>query len=156
LPMFPADELALLRAGSLLDRMSGPACDILLGSTGSGEVLVELARTTALVARIDRTGTRYRVHGLLRDALAATLPAEGRRARRKLPARASRACEREEDAHGAVLHAWCAAERDRAADLLWCAMPGSLGTSRAVDFASLLGLWTEDEIAENPTLCCSA
>ena len=63
------EENAFLARTSVLDRMSGPLCDALLGVTGSARRLEELERRNLLVVPLDRRGQWYRYHHLLRDLL---------------------------------------------------------------------------------------
>ena len=54
---------------SVLDRMSGPLCDAVLGGKGSARVLEQLVSRNLLVVPIDRRGEWYRYHHLLRELL---------------------------------------------------------------------------------------
>ena len=58
---------------SVLDRMSGPLCDAVLGGKGSARVLEQLVSRNLLVVPIDRRGEWYRYHHLLRELLQAEL-----------------------------------------------------------------------------------
>jgi LuxR family maltose regulon positive regulatory protein len=62
-------ERAFLRRSAVLDRMSGPLCDAVLETTGSGARLESMARANMFVVPLDGTGRWYRYHGLLRDLL---------------------------------------------------------------------------------------
>ena len=64
-------EVAFLTRTAILDRLSGPLCDAVLGSTGSGAVLESLAHSNLLLVALDRTGQWYRYHHLFRDLLRA-------------------------------------------------------------------------------------
>ena len=64
-------EVDFLTRTSILDRLSGPLCDAVLGSTGSGAVLESLAHSNLLLVALDRTGRWYRYHHLFRDLLRA-------------------------------------------------------------------------------------
>ncbi len=65
----PPDELRLLTRASLLDRLSGPLCDDVLGATGSAAILDSLVRSNRFVVALDRDRTWYRCHHLLRELL---------------------------------------------------------------------------------------
>ena len=58
---------------SVLERMSGPLCEAVLESPGSGAELAELARSNLLLVPLDRRGYWYRYHHLFRDMLLAEL-----------------------------------------------------------------------------------
>jgi LuxR family maltose regulon positive regulatory protein len=69
LDRLPAGERAFLRRSAVLDRMSGPLCDAVLETSGSGVRLESMARANMFVVPLDGTGRWYRYHGLLRDLL---------------------------------------------------------------------------------------
>ena len=66
-------EVTFLTRTSVLGRMSGPLCDAVLDSTGSGAVLESLAHSNLLLVALDRHGEWYRYHHLFRDLLRAEL-----------------------------------------------------------------------------------
>ena len=61
-----ADEMRFLTHTSILERLSGPLCDAVVGRHGSGALLGYLARSTLLV---DEYGGWFRYHSLLREVL---------------------------------------------------------------------------------------
>jgi LuxR family transcriptional regulator, maltose regulon positive regulatory protein len=60
-------RLAFLRRSSVLETMSGPACDAVLSQGGSASELEELERLNLFVTRVQ--GDAYRLHPLFRDLL---------------------------------------------------------------------------------------
>ena len=58
---------------AVLERMSGPLCEAVLGQSGSAVTLAELARSNMLLVPLDRRGEWYRYHHLFRDMLLAEL-----------------------------------------------------------------------------------
>ena len=58
---------------AVLERMSGPLCEAVLGQGGSAGILAELARSNLLLVPLDRRGEWYRYHHLFRDMLLAEL-----------------------------------------------------------------------------------
>src|SRR6185503_1038579 len=62
-----ADQLAFLTRASVLDRLSGPACDAILERAGSARMLVGLERSNVLLFAVG--GESYRLHPLLANAL---------------------------------------------------------------------------------------
>src|SRR5207253_3230244 len=66
-------QIEFLVQTSILDRMSGPLCDVVTGGHQSGRTLAELERRNLLVVPLDRRGDWYRYHHLLRDLLQAEL-----------------------------------------------------------------------------------
>jgi LuxR family transcriptional regulator, maltose regulon positive regulatory protein len=65
-----------LTRSAVLERMSGPLCDAVLGRNGSAAELDDTARSNLLLVPLDRRGQWYRYHHLFRDLLLAEL--EGR------------------------------------------------------------------------------
>jgi LuxR family maltose regulon positive regulatory protein len=66
--LHPAHREFLVQT-SVLDRLSGPLCDAVLGRAGSGGVLAELEEASHFVSALDPGRHWYRCHGLFRDAL---------------------------------------------------------------------------------------
>jgi LuxR family transcriptional regulator, maltose regulon positive regulatory protein len=64
----PGDRRRLLET-SVLDELSGDLVDAVTGASGGARWLRELARANQLVVGLDRTGTWFRCHHLLRDVL---------------------------------------------------------------------------------------
>jgi LuxR family maltose regulon positive regulatory protein len=69
----PPDQLRFLTRTSMLEQMSGPLCDAVLGSSGSAEILESLAHSNRFVVGLDGEGEWYRCHPLVRERLAAGL-----------------------------------------------------------------------------------
>jgi LuxR family transcriptional regulator, maltose regulon positive regulatory protein len=63
------DTLTFLRRSSVLRRMSGPLCDSVLETSGSGSRLREILRSNLFVVPLDAAGRWYRYHHLFRDVL---------------------------------------------------------------------------------------
>ena len=64
----PGDRDFLVRT-SPLERLSGPLCDAVLGSSGSAEVLDDLDRRNLFLHPLDHRRCWYRCHALFRDVL---------------------------------------------------------------------------------------
>ena len=58
---------------AVLERMSGPLCEVVLDHLGSAALLADLARSNLLLVPLDRRGQWYRYHHLFRDMLLAEL-----------------------------------------------------------------------------------
>ena len=65
----PAEVRRLLLRTSILDNVTGPLADHLLGSTGSERVLLSLEDENTLVVAVDAARTTFRYHHLLADLL---------------------------------------------------------------------------------------
>jgi LuxR family transcriptional regulator, maltose regulon positive regulatory protein len=66
-------EVQFLTRTAVLDHLSGPLCDAVLGTTGSAAVLESLERSNLLVVPLDRQREWYRYHPLFRELLCGEL-----------------------------------------------------------------------------------
>lgn len=112
------DDRARLLETSILGRMSGPLVDAVCGTEGSAEWLRRTAAVNQLLIGLDRTGTWYRYHHLLRDLLRFEAEREIPERVRSLHAAAGRWHEEHGDLHTAVEHLLDADEMVAAADLV--------------------------------------
>ena len=135
----PAFELDFLTRTSLLDRLSGPLCDAILERDGSAEILRHMARSNMLLVPLDHRDLEYRYHSLLQEMLRAELQRQGRHLEAPLHERASRWYAEHDDIDHAVKHAIAAANRDRAAELIWANAAGYASRGRDRDPAALAG-----------------
>lgn len=122
------EQLRFLAGTSLLERLSGPLCDAVLRTSGSGALLEALARSDRFVVALDAQRRWYRCHRLVRELLASELE---RTAADALPALQRRACdwcaEHGEEA-AAIGYGQAAGDVERVAALLErCAQPGFRG-----------------------------
>ena len=103
---------------SVLDRMSGPLCDAVLGGKGSARVLEQLVSRNLLVVPIDRRGEWYRYHHLLRELLQAELRRRDPDLITELHSRAAVWYEANGMPETAVEHAQAAGDAERVARLV--------------------------------------
>ena len=73
------EQRDLLVRTAVLERLSGPLCDAVLGRTGSTEVLDALDRADLFVTPLDPRREWYRCHRLFRDVLLAPIAADAPR-----------------------------------------------------------------------------
>jgi LuxR family maltose regulon positive regulatory protein len=110
-------EVNFMMQTSVLDSMSGPMCDSVLGRKNSARVLEALEAANALVIPLDRSRSWYRYHPMLRDLLRAE---QGRRDPEgvvEVMRRAAVWCEANGEAEAAVGYAQLAEDVDRVAAL---------------------------------------
>jgi LuxR family transcriptional regulator, maltose regulon positive regulatory protein len=105
-------EITFLTRTSILERLSGPVCDVVAGRPGSADLLASLARSTLLV---DEYGGSYRYHTLLRDFLRRELAAREPKRIAGLHQRAATWYGANGDLDLAVDHAFAAGDLDLAA-----------------------------------------
>ena len=72
-PTCPDDARAFVVRTCVVDTLTGPLCDALLGPRRLGSRCSRRWPATGLVLPVDRTGERYRYHRLVRDTLRAEL-----------------------------------------------------------------------------------
>ena len=120
----PADDLRFLTRTAVLERMSGPLCDEVLGESGSAAILESHARSNLFVVPLDANGGWYRYHHLFQELLRSDLARAEPDLEHSLLARASRWCELNGHAEAAVDYAQQAGDVDRVARLVaFCALP---------------------------------
>ena len=114
----PSDDVTFLLRTAVLDRMSGPLCDALLETTGSGARLREAARRNLFVVPADREGRWYRYHRLFREMLLPELRLRDPGEELRLHLRAAAWFEDEGLPDEAIAHALAGGDRLRAARLV--------------------------------------
>jgi LuxR family maltose regulon positive regulatory protein len=112
------DQADFLVRTSILDRMSGPLCDAVLGGKQSARMLEDLERHNLLVVALDRRGEWYRYHHLLRELLQAELRRGDPDLGMELHARAADWYEANGMAEAAIDHADAAGDTERVARLV--------------------------------------
>jgi LuxR family maltose regulon positive regulatory protein len=124
------EQREFLAKTSILDRMSGPVCDAVVGGTGSSATLEELAAHNLLVIPLDRRGEWFRYHHLLRELMRSEL-------RNTDPAMVSRLHLRAADwfaaagmVEQAIAHAQAAEATDQVARLVLEAMQPAWASGR--------------------------
>lgn len=114
------DDLAeFLSRTSVLASLSGPACDHVLDRTGSAEQLRRMEAATLLVTRLEGPGGWYRVHPLLREALAARLTEESPAEVGCLHARAARWYAAQGQSEEAIRHAIATGDAELVQEVGW-------------------------------------
>ncbi|MFC5175242.1 LuxR C-terminal-related transcriptional regulator [Nocardioides taihuensis] len=120
----PAEVRDFLLGTSVLERLTGPLCDTVTGTSGSRRLLERLERENLFVVPLDDHRRWYRYHHLFADVLGAHLQAEHPDRVTALHRRASQWYDEQGDAAAAVRHALAAGDDERAADLVERAVPG--------------------------------
>ena len=105
-------EVQFLTRTAVLDRLSGPLCDAVLGTTGSAAVLASLERSNLLVVPLDRQREWYRYHQLFRELLRGELERSEPELVRELTRRAAHWCAHHGLPEAAVDYAMDAGDAD--------------------------------------------
>lgn len=136
--------VTFLTRTAVLERMSGPLCDAVLDTRGSGRVLKSLEDSNLLVVPLDRRGQWYRYHQLFRELLRADLERCEPELVPQLHARAAAWCEANGMPEAAIDHAQAAGDADGVARLVWDAAPRAYAGGRR-DTAIWWYDWFEDQ-----------
>jgi LuxR family transcriptional regulator, maltose regulon positive regulatory protein len=105
-------EVQFLTRTAVLERLSGPLCDAVLGTTGSAAVLASLEQSNLLVVPLDRQREWYRYHQLFRELLCGELERHEPELVRQLLLRAAHWCVQQGLAEAAVGYAMDAGDAD--------------------------------------------
>ncbi|WP_245691985.1 LuxR C-terminal-related transcriptional regulator [Geodermatophilus telluris] len=119
----PDDVRHFLLRTSILNRLTGPLCDAVVGRDGGRPMLEGLERANLFLVPLDDRRTWYRYHHLFADVLQAHLLDEQPGTVPDLHRRAAEWFERSGERAEAIEHALAAADLDRAADLLERVIP---------------------------------
>src|SRR4051794_8321997 len=153
---FPDDQLAFLTRTSVLEGLSGEACDAILDTWGSAATLARLARSNLLLVSLDHNDECYRCNPLLAEMLRAELHRLEPDREANLHRRASRWFDSHGDTDRAMHHAVQAHDVDGAGDLMWRSISRYLASGRDETVQRWLANFSEDEIAACPSLALVA
>ena len=150
------DHVDFLLRTSILDTLSGPLCDAVLGHGRSGRILGTLARSNVLLVSLDRGGTSYRYHQLFREMLHSELLRLDPGREPELHARASAWHEEHGDLDSAIHHAVAAGNPEHSGELLWRHADSYIGHGRNDALAGWLNHFNDDQLAAFPSLAVAA
>ena len=146
----PVREFLLHSA--VLDRLTGPLCDVVVGRADSSEMLATLDRANLFLVALDDQRTWYRYHHLFADVLRARLLAEQPDLVPLLHQRASRWYEEHDVAEEAIRHALAARDVDRAVRLIELAVPAIRRHRQEALLLPWLRLLPDDAVRRSPVL----
>jgi LuxR family maltose regulon positive regulatory protein len=119
----PADLVDFMLRTAILDRLSGPLCEAVTGSSSSRTILTSLAQRQMLLTPLDNDGVWFRYHALLAEYLRQRLEADRGTETPELHRRAALWYASQELWTEAVHHAIAAGDSDRAVSWIKnCAM----------------------------------
>ena len=136
----PSDVHDFLLRTSVLDRLTGPLCDALVGSSGGRATLEQLDRANLFLVPLDDRRRWYRYHHLFADVLRARLHEEQPDLVPELHQRASAWFAANDSRSEAIRHARLASDVERVAELVELEMPAIRRDRRE----PLLLRWLED------------
>ena len=141
---------------SILTRLTGDLCDLVIGRPGGAETLARLEQSNAFVIGLDRDGRWYRYHHLFGEFLAAELHRTRPHEERLLHRRAFEWLCDEGQVADAVPHGLAAGEADAAADLVSGHWLGMLSTGRAETARALIASFPPEFVAHHQPLAVAA
>jgi LuxR family transcriptional regulator, maltose regulon positive regulatory protein len=141
---------------SILDVLSGAACDATLGRSGSGAVLRELARANVLLEPLDVSDDEYRYHPLLAEMLRAELRRVEPEYEHRLHLRAEAFYAARGDLDRAVHHAVAAGDVAGAGKLLWATAAAQVLCGRTASLRSWLDHFSVEDQTSDPGLALTA
>lgn len=150
------DERNFLMRVSVLDWLSGPLCNEVLGRNDAGDVLHRIANDRLLVIPLDRRESAYRMHQLLRDSLIAQFERSDLDALRGVHRRASTWFEAADDADRAIRHALAAHDVARAERLVVQHTPYAYTNGLYATIHRWIEAFPRDRVLRSPALCLSA
>ena len=151
-----AEQLEFVLRTSVLDTLTGPLCDAVLGRSGSAATLSALAGSNLLLVALDRTDERYRYHRLFGEMLRAELRRREPRLEPELHRRAGAWHRLAGDTDRAVHHAICAGDIAGAGELVWSSVVPAVGHGRQATIEAWLARFTDAQIAAQPALALAA
>ena len=144
LVQLPPERVAFLTRTAVLEHLSGPLCDAVLETTGSGADLAWLEASNLLLVPLDRQRRWYRYHHLFRELLSAELDRREPELVPELHTRAASWCEANGLPETAIDHAQAAGDPDRVARLVWELALPAYGAGRVESTRRWFG-WFEDQ-----------
>jgi LuxR family transcriptional regulator, maltose regulon positive regulatory protein len=150
------DQRAFLRRSSPLAHATGPLCDAVLDTCGSGETLRALAATGLPIEPLDREDAAFRYHPLLATMLRAELLRVEPELAPALHRRAADWHEHEGDSEQALRHAVAGRDAGRAARLLWALAPRYLQAGDGAALGTWLRAFGDGDLAAHPALALAA
>jgi LuxR family maltose regulon positive regulatory protein len=152
LPSVGEEMRAFMLRSSVLDELSGSACDAVLETHGSAALLAAIERANLFLVPLDRHGERYRFHRLFTDVLRRELARTSPEAVVQLHARASAWFEAQGDGETAVHHAIAGRDLARASDLVTVQQRGLMNEGRLTTLARWLEELSWPEATADPQL----
>lgn len=149
-------QLDFLRQASVLDRLSGDLCDVVLERSGSAKQLRDLSHANMLLTPLDRHDEWFRLHPLFREMLRAELRSTEPEMESELERRASDWWGAEGDLDRAISHAVGGGALDRAGELLWMGIPEFTTRGRNATIVGWLDRLGEQTLANDAALSLTA
>ena len=152
LSRLPEAETKFLRHTSILERMCGPLCDAVLGTTGSAMALETLAQGNGFVVPLDQRREWYRYHHLFGELLRRDLDRTEPEVVPELNARALAWCVANDLPEKAIGYGQAAGDTDNVARLVDALSPPIYNDGRLQTLEEWLGWFGDDQLVQYPAL----
>lgn len=149
----PPEIREFLLRTSILDRLTGPLCDVITGRDDSQEILEDLERKNLFVVPLDDNRHWYRYHRLFSDLLQAQMTKERPDLIGELHSRASQWFEGEGLTVEAVNHAMVSQDFDRVVELIEPLVMTMVAQNEHATVLRWLSKIPDDLAAGHPWLC---
>lgn len=147
----PEIQHFLLRT-CVLERLTGPLCDVVTGGSGGSAQLAALRQANLFVSAVDDAGIWYRYHPLFAEALRARLQQQEPEQIPELYRRASQWYEEQHWYEEACEYAYLSADLPRAATLLEMVIPHLIEQGKFLRIRQWLSQLSPKVIATSPLL----
>jgi LuxR family maltose regulon positive regulatory protein len=147
-----ADDIGFLERTAVLERMCGPLCDAVLGSTDSAGRLEALARANLFLVPLDPGRTWFRYHNELRECLRGRLERREPALVPELHRRAAAWCESHGELEPAIHHARAAGDLDVVARVLGALALTVCSAREAARVEPWLEWFEGERLADYPTV----
>ena len=144
--------MRFLTRTSILTELSGPLCDSVCDTIGSGVLLRELYAGALPIIPMDNRDERYRYHPLLRQALLAELARRESAKVTVLHSRASRWFAEGGEVDAAIAHARLSGDVNTLGELVWAHLHGAVADGGAERVRRWLAGLTDEQIRRSPEL----
>ncbi|MDX6217375.1 MAG: hypothetical protein QOG99_2959, partial [Frankiales bacterium] len=148
----PEHVRSFLTRTSILDRLTGPLCDVVTAQPGGKAMLESLDRANLFVVPLDDSRCWYRYHHLFADVLQARLLDEHADGAGDLHRRASQWYDQNGEPSLAVRHALSAGDIERAAGLVELAIPALLRSRQEPTIRGWLNALPDGVVRVRPVL----
>ena len=148
--------VAFLLSTSVLERLSGPSCDALLGRSGSGGVLRDLSRGGVPLVPLDDADAEYRHHPLLAEMLRAEQRRRDPVRTADLHRRAGAWLERGGEIEDALGHALAAGDVADAGSRLWSIAGSRIAHGHVDSIGGWLDRCRPEQISSHAPLALAA
>ncbi len=148
----PEPVREFLLCSAVLDRLTGPLCDAVVGRDDGRDMLTTLERANLFLVPLDDQREWFRYHHLFADVLRARLLAERPDLVPQLHQRASRWYEAHDFAEEAIRHALASRDFDRTVALMELAVPAIRRHRHEAMLLGWLKVLPDDAVRSSPVL----